>query len=285
MLRPIFLACSFAAGALALAPATANPPQWQICANEGARCTPGSLPAEVRYGEPWNDRWSAPRAVTAPLDCGNATFGDPSPGTGKRCEWRAVAVPPPAVEVEIRATWSHAVANVDGSPLVGRLGYRIERAAQEAGPWAPWATVAADATSATGKAPAGRSCLRVSTLAPAGESAPSAAACVERLAPGAAPLPPSGVGASATDFALVSGSASGTRAVYARTSAGSRGSKIGDLAVGPSAQSTPAFARVRCSPTDVFVSGNVRYARVIDPRAPEALRAGYVSGCVNYGRQ
>ena len=273
-----------AAALAAAAPSGAQVAPWQACASEGARCTPASLPAEVRYGEPWNDRWTAPRQVAAPIDCGNSTFGDPSPGTGKRCEWRPIAIEPPS-EVELAVRWSHATSREDGSPLTDRTGYRVERAGAEAGPWAIWSTTAADATSATGRAPPGRSCLRVTTLAVSAESRPSAPTCVEKLAPGAAPRPPGDVSASGTELALVSGSASGTRAVFARTSSGSRGATIGDLAVGPTSQSSPPFDRVKCSPGDSFVVGATRYSRVVDPRAPEPLRAGYVSGCVSYGRQ
>jgi hypothetical protein len=144
--------------------ANAQTAPWQACSNEGARCTPGSLPAEVRYGEPWGNRWTAPRQVAGPIDCNNATFGDPSPGTGKRCEWRPAASPP-GPEVELRISWSHATANDDGSALTDRTGYRVERSEQEAGPWATLATVGKDVTTTTQKAPAGRSCVRVVTLA------------------------------------------------------------------------------------------------------------------------
>lgn len=257
---------------------------WQACANEGQRCTPGSLPAEVRYGEPWGNKWTAPRTVAAAVDCNNATFGDPSPGTGKRCEWRPVTAPPSA-EVELRVTWQHATQNTDGSALTDRTGYRVERATEEAGPWTSWATTPASATSATGKAPAGRSCVRVVTLAGSGESAPSAAQCVEKPAPGGAPRPPTDVGVSMTELALVTGTATGLRAVFARTSSGSRGSKIGDLTVGPVAQTVPPVNRVKCSPSDAFAVGSLRYSRVIDPRVPAPLQAGYVTGCVSYGLQ
>lgn len=256
---------------------------WQQCANENGRCAPGSFPAEVRYGEPWGNRWSAPRAVTAPIDCNNATFGDPSPGTGKRCEWRPSG--PPAPQVELRVTWSHATANEDGTPLASRTGYRVEWSSQEAGPWTSWATVAAEATSATGKATAGRSCVRVVTLAASGESGPSAVVCAEKPAPGAAPKPPGDVGVSMKELALVSGTETGLRAVFGRTSTGSRGPRLGDLRVGPIAQTSPPFDRVKCDVRDSFVTGSTRYSRIVDSRAPEALQAGYVSGCVSFGLQ
>lgn len=257
---------------------------WQACSNEGQRCTPGSFPAEMRYGEPWGDKWTAPRPVSAAVQCDNATFGDPSPGTGKRCEWRPVSGPP-APEVELRVTWSHATANDDGSPLTDRTGYRVERAAQEGGPWTSWATTAASATSATGKAPPGRSCVRVVTLAAGRESSPTTPACVEKPALGVVPRPPGDVSVSMRELALVNGAETGLRAVFARTSTGSRGRRLGDLKVGPVAQTSPPFDRVKCDARDAFAVGSLRYSRVIDPRVPQPLQAGYVTGCVSYGLQ
>lgn len=163
---------------------------WQQCVSEGGTCTPGSYPAEVRYGEPWGDKWSVPKTVTAPIACSNASFGDPSPGTGKRCEWRTSAAPQP--QVPLRVTWVHATQNTDGSALTDRTGYRVERAAQETGPWSGWVTVAASATVATGQVPAGRNCVRVATIAQTGESAPTTAVCViKNLA--VLPKPPTNV--------------------------------------------------------------------------------------------
>jgi len=193
-------------------------------------------------------------------------------------------VPPtPAREVELRVSWSHATANDDGTPLLDRTGYRVERAAQEAGPWTSWATT--DATTASGRVPVGRSCVRVTTLTATAESLPSPTLCVEKPADSSVPQPPGGVSATFVELALVSGVASGARAVYARTSTGSRGNKLGDLQVGPVAQTAPPVNRVRCSRTDTLQAGTATLYRVIDTRAPEPLRAGYVAGCVSYGLQ
>jgi hypothetical protein len=90
---------------------------------------------------------------------------------------------------------------------------------------------------------------------------------------------------SIRELALVSGSETGLRAVFGRTSTGSRGSKLGDLKVGPVAQVRPPVDRVKCDANDVITAGSLRYARVIDPRVGEPLRGGYVTGCVSYGRQ
>lgn len=277
---------SWAVVSLALAaPVAAQIPAWQQCANEGGRCTPGSFPAEVRYGEPWGDRWTAPRTVSAAIDCTNAVWGDPSPGTGKRCEWRAVSAPVVTAGVALRVSWTHATANTDGSPLTDRIGYRVERASVEAGPWASWATTTADATTASGTVPTGRSCIRVATLTPTAQSDPTAPLCVSKDAPSAAPLPPGGVSESLAEAAYVTGATGDMRAVYARTSAASRGAKIGDLRVGPVTQTEPPFNRMKCDARDSFTYGAIRYSRVTDSRAPVALRAGYVSGCVSVGLQ
>jgi hypothetical protein len=93
------------------------------------------------------------------------------------------------------------------------------------------------------------------------------------------------VQAPPAELALFTGSSTGTRPVYAKTAAGARGTKIGDLVVGPSTQTSPPTDRVKCSMADSLLSGSTRYYRVIDPRASAALRAGYASGCVSYGRQ
>lgn len=202
-------------------------------------------------------------------------------------ELLAEATPPPQPgrEVELRISWSHATANEDGSALTDRAGYRVERAGQEAGPWTTLATVGKDVTTTTQKAPAGRSCVRVVTLAGSGESLPSAAVCVEKPESGPAPVPPADVSVSMRELALVSGASTGTRAVYGRTSQGSRGPRLGDLKVGPIAQLRPPVDRVKCDANDIITAGSLRYARVIDPRVAEPLRGGYVTGCVSYGLQ
>lgn len=278
--------------ALGLAPSASSGQgaAYTLCAPEGAVCRApaGSL---VRYGEPWGNRWSAERPMpeSGAIGCNNATFGDPSPGTGKRCETRPGAAPPEPPPAEgaavVRVSWSHATANTDGTALVDRTGYRVERATEEAGPWQLFATTAANATESTGRVPIGRSCFRVSTVAGARESAPSAPQCVTKSGPSVAPLPPSDVSAKLAELSLVTGTESGRRAVYARTSTGSRGPRLGDLAVGPVAQTEPPFDRVKCDARDAFAVGATRYSRVIDPRAPATLRGGYVSGCVSFGRQ
>jgi hypothetical protein len=195
----------------------------------------------------------------------------------------AIAETAVIAETGLRVSWQHATQNDDGTPLLDRTGYRVERAAQEAGPWTSWATT--DATTASGRVPVGRSCVRVTTLTATAESLPSPALCVQKPADTSVPQAPGGVSATFVELALVNGVASGARAVYARSSTGSRGNKLGDLQVGPVAQTAPPVNRVRCSRTDTLQAGTATLYRVIDTRAPEPLRAGYVAGCVSYGLQ
>ena len=72
------------------------PSEWTVCATEGQLCTfTGSK--DVRYGA--NGTYTAPRTFTAPVQCSNTVFGDPVPGTTKRCETRpASSTPPPPVD-------------------------------------------------------------------------------------------------------------------------------------------------------------------------------------------
>jgi hypothetical protein len=78
-----------------------------------------------------------------------------------------------------------------GSPLAGPLGYRVERAPSETGPWAAWASVGT--TSAIGQVPYGKSCIRVIAIAAQVESDPSEVICVLKAAPTLKPKPATGV--------------------------------------------------------------------------------------------
>lgn len=167
---------------LAASSASAQDTAWQACALEGETCTPPFFPVEVRYGEPWTGKWTAPRTISIPIECSNAVFGDPSPGTGKRCEWRITG--PVA---DLRVTWQHATQNEDGSALVGRTGYRVERATQETGPWSEAGRT--ESNTLTFSVPAGRSCVRVFTLASNVESAPTPVVCAEKQPPVIITLP------------------------------------------------------------------------------------------------
>lgn len=86
----------------------------------------------VRYGEPWNNRW-AERTISGGTACSNAVFGDPSPGTGKRCEVRSdtgsttpVAVSPPTALGSATLSWLAPTQKSDGSPLQNLAGFVIK---------------------------------------------------------------------------------------------------------------------------------------------------------------
>ena len=55
---------------------------WRNCAREGEVCQVAGRTV-VRYGVP--GRW-ATRSVNGSVMCSNDAFGDPAPGTPKRCE-------------------------------------------------------------------------------------------------------------------------------------------------------------------------------------------------------
>ena len=251
---------------------------WSVEVNGQSR-GPIDLFARVGANKAYIESWSGVAPVNGKI---SVTF---RLGASDNPVVSAIEVIPEESMADLRVTWQHATTNEDGSALTDRAGYRIERAAEEAGPWTTAATVGKDINSSTLKVPYGKNCIRVVTLSLTAESAPSAPACATKAPPSVAPRPPGNVGVQYVELALVTGSTTGQRAVFARTSTGSRGSKLGDLLVGPVAQTTPPFDRVKCSPTDAFQFGQARYSRVIDVRAPANLRNGYVSGCVNYGMQ
>lgn len=60
-----------------------NPPlTWIVCGNENTRCA-FSGDREVSYGV--GTRWTKARTFASGVDCSNSVFGDPAPGTVKRC--------------------------------------------------------------------------------------------------------------------------------------------------------------------------------------------------------
>lgn len=69
------------------------PAGFTLCASEGGPCT-FSGSAQVVYGA--RTTWTAPRTLTSPLTCRNATFGmDPLPFVVKACYQKAIATSPP----------------------------------------------------------------------------------------------------------------------------------------------------------------------------------------------
>lgn len=147
---------------------------WTRCGAEGQECI-FSGTRSVRYGSHVVNKWSTPKDLPSPVKCNSATFGDSAPGYAKQCELADI------VTATLAASWSAPEANTDGSPLAGPLGYRVERAPSEAGPWAVWASVGT--TSATGQVPYGKSCIRVIALTTEIESEPSEVVCLVKAAP------------------------------------------------------------------------------------------------------
>lgn len=190
-------------------------------------------------------------------------------------------VPPGAGPLVV--SWKQVTHFTDDSPIpnLAAVSYRVETSALPAGPWnAAWN---GSALSASIPRPSVTACTRVSAVYESVWSLPSDVTCVgaETLPPSVPPNAPVIVGDTPKALALVSGSATSTRAVYTKSASGSRGTKLGDLNVGPA--TIVDYARVRCDVGDVFTYGTTRYGRVTDARAPEALRAGYVAGCVLVG--
>jgi hypothetical protein len=112
---------------------------WTQCASEGGTCSFSGTKL-VRYGEPFNNRWAAARTLTGPVPCTNAFWGDPAPGTGKRCEIVDSLVVDPSTSTPTPTTpgttaaatgtatlvWQRPSQNTDGSPLVDLAGFIIK---------------------------------------------------------------------------------------------------------------------------------------------------------------
>jgi hypothetical protein len=169
-------------------------------------------------------------------------------------------------------SWIPPTQNEDGSPLTDLKGFRVEAAPAAAGPWSNvWSGfTVTDRAQVT--APGESSCFRVFAGSASSESDPSQVSC-SRVDP-TRPNAPVVVGDTQKALALVAGTSSGTRAVYSRTAKGSRGTKVGDLKVGPV---NGDFERIECDPADSYLYGGNRYARVTAPLD------GYVSGCYSVG--
>jgi hypothetical protein len=182
---------------------------------------------------------------------------------------KAPAPPSPEL-VAWQVRWMPVTTYEDGKPLTGALTYRLEAAPSPAGPWASvWS---GSVTAASVQYAAGTACWRVFANFGA-ESDPSSSVCASK-APSAPPSAPIVVGGGPRALALVSGSSTGSRAVYLKSAKGSRGTKVGDLKVGPV---NGDFERIECDPADSYVYGGNRYARV------KAPLDGYVPGCYSVG--
>jgi probable HAF family extracellular repeat protein len=78
--------------ACSLATDTSLPTSWTFCANEDQTCVVSGN-REVRYGASGKFAY---RAVTGPVQCSNAMFGDPAPGVDKTCSFANGDTPPAA---------------------------------------------------------------------------------------------------------------------------------------------------------------------------------------------
>lgn len=198
----------------------ANAQTYVECAKQYATCTV-PVPAVVRYGDPVSNVWSADRQVATSIRCDtDAVWGDPVYGKVKVCQYRI-----PNTETSLQVSWDHSSTNTDGSALVGRTGYRVERATAETGPWVMAATT--DTNSLTLKVAYGKSCIRVVTLTSTVESVPSASVCVTKAPPPLVPKAPSNVGAQFTGLIPAIGSTTTLLVSYAPTPTRSLGRKPG----------------------------------------------------------
>jgi hypothetical protein len=169
-------------------------------------------------------------------------------------------------------SWIPPTKNADGSVLSDLKGFRVEATPDVAGPWSNVWSGLTITSGATVTAPGESACFRVFAISASAESDPSQVSC-SRVDP-TRPNAPIVVGDTPKALSLVSGTSSGTRAVYLRTAKGSRGTKVGDLKVGPV---NGDFERIECDPADNFTYGTTRYSRVTLPLD------GYVSGCYGVG--
>lgn len=145
------------------------------CATEGGTCTFTGQKL-IRYGEPFNNRWSSIRTMTSPVGCNNTTFSpDPSPGTGKRCE--IMDVPSTSVG-KVVLTWTQPTKNTDGTDIVGRRSYVVHRRAGQAGSFVAIAILPEEITTWSLLAePLGEQCYALAAVVNATPSDLSNAAC------------------------------------------------------------------------------------------------------------
>lgn len=121
---------------------------WTQCAAENGICTFTGTKL-VRYGEPFNNRWSPTRTMTSPVACNNTTFApDPSPGTGKRCETMdaPVTTPPPIIPTPgttVRVvSWVNPTQNTSGSPVCTITGTKVQASLQpDFAGWLQWDSI------------------------------------------------------------------------------------------------------------------------------------------------
>jgi hypothetical protein len=87
---------------------------WTLCANENQFCSFSGL-KEVRYGA--NGQYAF-QNHTDGVNCTNAVFGDPIPGTVKQCHYRDVTGPTPTPTPSASTTYQAENASVGGGSIV-----------------------------------------------------------------------------------------------------------------------------------------------------------------------
>lgn len=233
---------------------------WQFSTNDVPDNLENICPIEYRQDN-----------LLAPFDDGVWTV-KATDGTTKLSATFTVAgqpSPPITTLVDWSLTWTAVITDTEGRSISG-VTYRLETSPASSGPWTSAWT--GSTTTATVKA-GDPQYFRVFAILSNVESLPSNVVFGSKPL-GAPPDAPVVVGGQKRVLALVSGASTGMRAVYSRTSTGSRGPKIGDLSVGPT---NGDFARIECDVADSFTYGGNRYARVKTPID------GWVSGCYSVG--
>jgi hypothetical protein len=184
-------------------------------------------------------------------------------------------VPPAPTTREVHLKWIPPTQNENGTSLTDLAGYWIE--IENSGSWTRFYEIkSAGLTDAAVAVPSTASSLRLYAYRQGGIGGEATAPVVL----GPRPNAPVFAGDQPTALSLVTGSSTGTRVVYSKSSTGSRGQKLGDLNVGP--DTITDYARMECSTADVFTYGGVRYAKVTDERAG-TLKGAFVSGCAYVG--
>ena len=173
---------------------------WSVDVN-GVSRGPIDMFASVGANKPYIETWTAVKPVNGQIQVTFRLGAKDNPLVS------AIEILPETNMFDLKAQWDHVTENTDGTPLVGRTGYRIELSSSEAGPWVTAATVTTN--SSTLKVGYGKSCIRVLTLTATETSVPSASACVTKAPPPSAPKAPSNVGAQIAGYPPVTGYTTG----------------------------------------------------------------------------
>lgn len=190
---------------------------WSVDVN-GVSRGPIDIFASVGASKPYVETWTAVKPVNGRIQVSFRPGAKDSPVVS------AIEIFPEVRLVDLKAQWNHVTENTDGTPLVGRTGYRIELSNSEAGPWVTAATVTTN--SSTLKVGYGKNCIRVLTLTATETSEPSASVCVTKAPPPSVPKAPVNVGAQFTGYRPATGSITGSFASFQPTWPPSRGGSL-----------------------------------------------------------